>query len=133
MRALSLLVLVAGCSSSASSTTPDATTTPPDGAVGLSCGITMAAYCNANSCEDLAAAKQDKTLCPASLKTCGEFEVITKGGVDTATQYFYQGDQLVAIDHTVLPGPHTCTAGPATFIEPSCGTTTGQTLPACGP
>jgi hypothetical protein len=134
MRALCLLLLLlAGCSSSASSSNPDATTNPPDGAVGLTCGTTISAYCNANGCDQtLTAAKQDKSLCPASLNACGDFDVITKGGLDTATIYFYQAGQLVAIDNVLLPGHHACAAGPGTFAEPSCGNNS-QTLPACGP
>lgn len=132
MRSPGLLFLLVGCSSSAPSSTPDATTTPPDGTLALTCGTTIAAYCSATSCDQsLAAAKQDRSLCPASLNTCGAYEVITKGGIDTATFYFYQGDQLVAVDHELLPGHHTCSAGPATFDEPTCGPSS-QNLPACG-
>jgi hypothetical protein len=133
MRTPGFLVLLAACSSSASSNTPDAATSPPDGTIGLTCSTSIAEYCNANSCDQtLAAAQQDKDLCPASQNTCGTFEVITKGRLDTATIYYYQGGQLVAIDNLLLPGHHVCAAGPATFVEPSCGNT-GQTLPACGP
>ncbi len=131
MRTLGLLLLLAGCSSSVSSSTPDASAIPPDGAAGLTCSTTISEYCGSNSCDQsLAAAKQDHGLCPASLNTCGSFEVITKTALDTATIYYYQGDQLVAIDHFLLPGHHTCVAGPSAFVEPTCGST-GQTLPAC--
>jgi hypothetical protein len=131
MRTLGLFLLLAGCSSSASSNTLDASTLPPDGAVGLTCSTTIAAYCGSNSCDQsLAAAKQDHSLCPASLNTCGSFEVIIKSALDTATVYYYQGDQLVAIDHFLLPAHHTCVAGPSSFVEPACGNTS-QTLPAC--
>jgi hypothetical protein len=130
MRALGLLLLAA-CSSSASSSVSDATTNPPDGAAGLTCGSTIAAYCGSNTCEQsLAAAKLDHSLCPASLNTCGSFQVITKSALDTATVYYYQSDQLVAIDHFLLPAHHTCLAGPSSFVEPTCGNTS-QTLPAC--
>jgi hypothetical protein len=122
---------LAACSSSASSTTPDASTTPGDGAAGLTCSTSIAAYCTSNRCDQsLTAAKQDKSLCPASLNTCGAFDVITKGNVDTATIYYYQNDQLVAVDNLLLPNHHTCAAGPATFAEPTCGNSS-QSLPAC--
>lgn len=128
MRSLSVVLLLAGCSSSASSNNPDAAT---DASGGLTCSTTIAEYCGANSCDqDIAAAKQDKGLCPASLNMCGTFEVITKGGIDTATFYYYQGGQLVAIDNLLLPGHHTCAAGPNTFVEPTCGSGS-QPLPAC--
>ena len=131
MRALGLLLLLAACSSSASSTTLDAATPPTDGSVGLTCGTTIATYCGSNSCnQTLAAAEQDHSLCPASENTCGTFQVVTKGNLDTATIYYYQGGQLVAIDNLLLPGHHTCVAGPTTFVEPTC-TTASHTLPAC--
>jgi hypothetical protein len=140
MRSLSFLVVLAACSSNASSgspsadaatTAPDAATTVPDGGTGLTCATTIAAYCNANACDQLlTAAEQDKALCPASLTMCGGYDVIVKGGLDTSTTYYYQAGQLVAIDHLLLPNHHTCAAGPATFQEPSCSPS-GQTLPAC--
>ena len=133
MRSLSLLlVLFAGCSSSTSSTTTDATTTPSDGgAGGLSCGATLTAYCASNSCDQsLTAAKQDKGLCPASMNTCGNYNVVTRNMIDTGTVYYYQGDQLVAVTSFSLPARRNCLAGPSTFEEPTCGATS-QTLPAC--
>jgi hypothetical protein len=93
--------------------------------------MTITDYCAASSCDKtLAAAQQDKALCPASQNTCGEFETVTKSGIDTATVYYYQGGQLIAIDKFLLPGHHACAAGPSSFVEPACGTTS-QTLPAC--
>jgi hypothetical protein len=124
MRSCSFLVLLAACSSSAPGSTADAT-------AGLACATTIAGYCNATACDrSLATAEQDKTLCPASLATCGAYEVITKAGVDTATVYYYQADQLVAIDHVLFPSHHACSAGPAAFDVPGCGSSS-QTLPAC--
>ncbi|HEX2686863.1 MAG TPA: hypothetical protein VHN14_09600 [Kofleriaceae bacterium] len=75
-------------------------------------------------------AKQDKNLCPASLIRCGDYDVILQGSVDTATNYYYQAGQLVAIDHIVFPNRHTCLAGPAMFSATRCATT-NRPLPAC--
>lgn len=60
----------------------------------------------------------------------GSYTVITQAGIDTATSLYYMGDQLVAIDHTLLPGRRSCTAGPSTFSPPSCDPG-GTQLPAC--
>jgi len=131
MRSPGLLFVVAACSSSASDRTPDATTSYFDAAIGLTCGTTIAAYCDTRDCDQsLAAAEQDHNLCPASQNTCGAFEVIVRGGVDTETIYYYQGDQLTAIVNRLLPGHRTCAAGPAMFEEPSCDDSS-QTLPIC--
>ncbi|HEX7843440.1 MAG TPA: hypothetical protein VF469_38470 [Kofleriaceae bacterium] len=129
MRFLGVAIALAACSSSAPGG-PDATTSS-DGAAALTCGTSVASYCMASRCDPtLAAAEQDKTLCPASLAVCGSYTVITQAGIDTATSLYYMGDQLVAIDHTLLPGRVTCTAGPSTFSPPSCGPGATQ-LPAC--
>lgn len=97
----------------------------------LTCGTSVASYCMASRCDPtLAAAEQDKALCPASLEVCGSYTVITQAGIDTATSLYYMGDQLVAIDHTLLPGRRSCTAGPSTFSPPSCDPG-GTQLPAC--
>ncbi|HEU4735316.1 MAG TPA: hypothetical protein VFT22_45810 [Kofleriaceae bacterium] len=126
-----MLVCLAACGSSAAGLAPDASTNPDGGA--LTCGTTIASFCGAHPCDrTLTDAAQDKALCPASLFTCGGYDVVIEGGLDTSTRYYYQGDQLIAIDHTSLPLLRTCTAGPARFEVPSCASP-GQRLPACGP
>ncbi|HEY0483431.1 MAG TPA: hypothetical protein VGD37_38190 [Kofleriaceae bacterium] len=132
VRFVSLVLLAAACSSHApSSGSPDAAGAPPDGAIALTCGTTIADYCTAHGCDrTLADAEQDKRLCPASMTVCGDYTVVTQGGVDTSTRYYYRADQLVAIDHTLLPGRRTCSAGPATFFAPACDPG-GTALPAC--
>ena len=128
MRLCSLLIgswiASAACSSSSSSIT--------DGGPGsLSCGSTVAAYCGANGCQTtLVGAEQDKSLCPASLTPCGDYNLIVKNAIDTATTYYYFQGNLLAVGHTLLPGKTTCLAGPSTFTPPSCAGTS-QTLPAC--
>jgi hypothetical protein len=114
----------AACSSSSSTVT--------DGGPGaLSCGSTVAAYCGANTCQTtLTIAEQDKSLCPASLTPCGDYNLITKNAVDTTTTYYYFQGNLLAVSHTLLPGKATCLAGPSTFTPPSCSGTS-QPLPAC--
>lgn len=118
------LIAPAACSSSSSSVT--------DGGPGaLSCGSTVAAYCGANGCQTtLAGAEQDKSLCPASLTPCGDYNLIIKSAIDTATTYYYFQGNLLAVGHTLLPGKMTCLAGPSTFTPPSCSGAS-QTLPAC--
>jgi hypothetical protein len=112
------------CSSSSSSVS--------DGGAGaLSCGSTVAAYCGAGGCQTtLAGAEQDKSLCPASLTPCGDYNLIIKSAIDTATTYYYFQGNLLAVGHTLLPGRATCLAGPSTFTPPSC-TGMSQNLPAC--
>jgi hypothetical protein len=124
MRLPGLLIALAACSSSSSSVT--------DGGAGaLSCGSTVAAYCGASGCQrTLAGAEQDKSLCPASLTPCGDYNLILKGAIDTATTYYYLQGNLLAVGHTLLPGKITCVAGPSTFTPPSCQGTS-QPLPAC--
>lgn len=118
------LIASAACSSSSSSVT--------DGGPGaLSCGSTVAAYCGASGCQTtLAGAEQDKSLCPASLTPCGDYNLIIKSAIDTATTYYYFQGNLLAVGRTLLPGKTSCVAGPSTFTPPSC-TGTSQTLPAC--
>jgi len=85
-----------------------------------------------NHCDaDLATAKQDTSLCPASLIRCGDYDVILHSSVDTSTNYYYQDGQLVAIDLLVFPSRQTCLGGPAMFEAPQCATT-NRPLPACG-
>jgi hypothetical protein len=131
MKLLGLVILLAACSSS-SSRASDASI-PSDGSGALTCGTTIADYCAANPCDQtLAAAQQDKSLCPASQNVCDSYTVVTRPSVDTSMSLYYLADQLVAIDHTLLPGHRTCTAGPSTFSPPTCGPG-GQQLPACSP
>jgi hypothetical protein len=131
MRFVSLVIFVAACSSS-SPGSADATT-PSDGAAALTCGTSLASYCATARCDPtLAAAEQDKTLCPASLTACGSYTVITQIGIDTSISLYYMSDQLVAIDHTLLPGRRICAAGPSMFSPPSCPPG-GTQLPACSP
>lgn len=119
----------AACSSSSSSITDGGVIS--DGAGALSCGSTVAAYCGASGCQTtLTSAKQDKTLCPASLVSCGDYDLILKTAVDTSTTYYYFQGNLLAVGRAILPGKNTCLAGPSTFTPPSCSGTS-QTLPAC--
>lgn len=129
MRPLGLLIVLAACSSSSSSATDGSVIS--DGAGALTCGSTVATYCTANACQmTLAGAQQDKTLCPASLTPCGDYDVIVKGNIDTTTTYYYFQGNLLAIGHTLLPGKASCVAGPSTFTPPTC-TGMSQALPAC--
>ena len=114
----------AACSSSSSSIADG-------GPGGLSCGSTAAAYCGASGCQTtLAGAEQDKSLCPASLTPCGDYNLIIKSAIDTVTTYYYFQGNLLAVTHTLLPRTTTCFAGPSTFTPPSCAGAS-QTLPAC--
>lgn len=100
--------------------------------VALDCSNSLAEYCAMNHCDaDLATAKQDTSLCPASLIRCGDYDVILHSSVDTSTNYYYQAGQLVAIDLLVFPNHQTCLGGPAMFDAPQCATT-NRPLPACG-
>lgn len=142
MRPASFLVsvFVLACSSS-SSRSPDAGATGGDdggggggtidGGGALSCGTTLTSYCTANSCpHSLDGAKQDPSLCPASLTPCGDNDVITKINLDTNTTYYYLRGALVAVGHRTFPRAATCLAGPSTFTPPTCSQPS-QTLPAC--
>lgn len=129
MRRCGLLIILAACSSSSSSITDGSVIS--DGAGALTCGSTVAAYCGASGCQTtLAGAKQDKSLCPASLTPCGDYDLVLKAAVDTATTYYYFQGNLLAVGRTLLPGKNSCVAGPSTFTPPSCQGMS-QTLPAC--
>jgi hypothetical protein len=129
MRLPGLLIILAACSSSSSTITDGGVIS--DGAGALSCGSTVAAYCGASGCQTtLAGAKQDKTLCPASLVSCGDYDLVLKTAVDTSTTYYYFQGNLLAVSRALLPGKNSCLAGPSTFTPPSCSGTS-QTLPAC--
>ena len=93
MRTLSLIVLLAACSSS-SPPSADATIET----ISMTCNTDVTAYCNANPCiKSLAIAEKDASLCPASEITCGNFQVILKSDAGTLTTFYYQSGQLVAI------------------------------------
>jgi hypothetical protein len=143
MRPFGLLILLAACSSSSSRSTgsPDGGASDgsgasdggsaSDGGGALTCGTTIPSYCTANRCDPtIDLAKQDRMLCPASLTPCGDYDLIVQGSIDTTTSYYYFQGNLLAVDHTLLPGRASCVAGPSTFTPPSC-TGTSQTLPAC--
>jgi hypothetical protein len=123
----SLLACSSGSPDTSATVDSNLETTP------LTCSSSVADFCATAPCDrDLAVAKQDPSLCPASLIHCGDYDVILKGSADTATNYYYQGDQLVAVEHIVFPSQFDCLAGPAMFNAPECATT-NQPLPACGP
>ena len=126
MRTLSLVVLLAACSSS-SPPSADATVET----ISMTCNTDVTAYCNANPCiKSLAIAEKDASLCPASEITCGNFQVILKSDAGTLTTFYYQSGQLVAIAQPSLATGAACMAGPTSFSAPKC-VTTGRSLPAC--
>ncbi|HEX8112169.1 MAG TPA: hypothetical protein VF516_30760 [Kofleriaceae bacterium] len=130
---IGLVLAPAACSSSSSSTTlpGDGGGVLSDGGGSLTCGSTVAAYCGASGCQlTLAAAKQDTMLCPASIVSCADWDLIFRTAVDTSTTYYYFQGNLMAVSHSVLPGKMSCLAGPSTFTPPSCQGT-AQPLPAC--
>src|SRR5262249_7283777 len=81
-------ILLAACSSSTSrvsdggSPGDDGSSPGDDAGSALSCGITLAAYCTSNppnACDQTVdGAKQDKTLCPATLVPCGDYALVIK-------------------------------------------------------
>jgi hypothetical protein len=126
MRTLSLIVLLAACSSS-SPPTADATIE----FIAMTCNTDVTAYCDSNPCvKSLAAAEKDATLCPASEITCGSYQVILKADAGKLTTFYYQGGQLAAIANPSLSTGAACVAGPASFSAPKC-VTAGRSLPAC--
>jgi hypothetical protein len=128
MRICSLLIFLTACTAYASNQ-PDPSNQP----VRLTCTNSVAHYCATNSCNrTLAAAKQDKILCPATLTRCGRYEVVGHSSVDVLTRWYYQAGQLVAITSRIFPGHYVCLAGPTTFVAPPCAGP-AHTLPACGP
>jgi hypothetical protein len=128
MRTLSLVVLLAACSSSASdSTTTDATVET----IAMNCSTAVTDFCKSTACDQtLAAAEKNMALCPASEITCGGFNVILRVEAGTPTTYYYQGGTLVAVAHPSQPGGAACLGGPTTFSAPKC-VTAGRSLPAC--
>ncbi len=137
---IGLLLAPAACSSSSSSTTlpgdgggvlSDGGGVLSDGGGSLTCALTVTAYCSASGCQLTAAgAKQDRTLCPASIVSCGDYDLVFKTGVDTSTTYYYFQGNLLAVSRAILPGKTSCIAGPSTFTPPTCQGTS-QSLPAC--
>lgn len=129
---LAACTVCAACASGSSGTTSDGDSGSSVENVALACSTKLADYCAMNHCDaDLATAKQDTSLCPASLIRCGDYDVILRSSVDTSTNYYYQAGQLVAIDLLVFPNRQTCLGGPAMFDAPQCATT-NRPLPACG-
>lgn len=128
MRTLSLLVLLAACSSgSTDSPTVDATVET----IAMSCSTAVTDYCKSTACDQsLADAEKNAALCPASEITCGGFNVILRNEGGIPTTYYYQGGQLVAIAHPSQPGGAACLGGPTAFSAPKC-VTAGRSLPAC--
>jgi hypothetical protein len=127
MRTLSLVVLLAACSSSSDSVTVDATIET----IAMNCSTAVADFCKSTACDQtLAAAEKDMALCPASEITCGGFNVILRVEAGVPTTYYYQSGQLVAVAHPSQPGGAACLGGPATFSAPKC-VTAGRSLPAC--
>jgi hypothetical protein len=125
---ISLILALAACSSGSSSPSVDSSTGET---IRLTCSSSIAEYCATAHCDlELAVAKQDRSLCPASLIRCNDYDVILRSSVDTSTNYYYQGGQLVAIEFIRYPGQYSCTAGPAMFDAQHCATT-DQPLPAC--
>ena len=128
MRTLSLVVLLAACSSgSTDSPTVDATIET----IAMSCSTAVTDFCKTTACDQtLAAAEKNAALCPASEITCGGFNVILRNEGGIPTTYYYQGAQLVAVAHPSQPGGAASLGGPATFSAPKC-VTAGRSLPAC--
>jgi len=102
----------------------------PDGAT-LTCSTQLTDYCTKNLCDrPLVQAKQDRNLCPASIATCGQYDLITRTATDTLQTHYYLGGQLYAVDQVTLPSTRACLAGPNPFTLPGCDAQS-QTLPAC--
>ena len=138
MRSWSLTILLAACTSNAADPSdPSNPSDPSVETVAMTCSTSVASYCAANGCDrTLAEAEKDRALCPASVMTCGAFDVVMTAGIDTMTSFYYKDGELIAIGHAVLPRRHDCLAGPATFSAPLPSTqcaTTSRTLPVCGP
>jgi hypothetical protein len=97
----------------------------------VACRTSVADYCAANVCDrTLAAAEQDRSLCPATITACSDITAIAQSRSDTAALWYYQGGSLVAIVRPLSPG-YMCLAGPDVFVIPPCPLS-GQSSPACG-
>jgi len=103
------------------------------------CSATIAKYCGDSSptgCPlTLADARQSRALCgpgfPAVLGRCGDYDVVSKGEIDTSATYFYRNEKLVAIVARAPIPFARCVAGPADFVVPDCSEATFDTLPVC--
>ena len=127
MRLLGCVVWLSACTSSAHPSPP------LDPANTLTCSASVVGYCAQNRCDrTLAVARQDKSLCPATITRCGNLDVITHTSIDVATSWYYRRDQLVAIVNLILPVRRVCLAGPERFQLPVC-TAPARRLPVCGP
>jgi hypothetical protein len=118
MRKLSLVVLLAACSSgSSNSVGTDAALET----ISMTCSTAVTDYCKTNACDQsLAVAEKDATLCPASEMTCGDFKAILRNDAGTTAVFYYQGGSLVAIAHPSAPGGAACLAGPMSFSALRC-------------
>jgi hypothetical protein len=97
----------------------------------MTCTTTMKDYCTTTLCDQaLSDAEKDKRLCPASEIACGDFNIIMKADGSAMTNFYYQGGELVAIEHVVSQNQHDCLGGPTSFSAQHCAST-GKALPAC--
>jgi hypothetical protein len=73
----------------------------------------------------------DKDLCDglSGWETCGDYQVIHQSFIDDGKVYFYQDDQLVAVEHIGVFG-RLCAGGPQAFDAPSCSSGS-ETMPQC--
>ena len=121
-----VIFVLAACSSTACASSDESVETSP-----LTCSGSVADYCTAHPCDrDLATAKQDPRLCPASQIRCGDYDVILSSGIGASTNYYYRGGELVAIEQLVFPGHATCLGEPLMFDKTQCAAT-HRRLPAC--
>lgn len=125
-------LLAAGCASPGTPQRPGET---PDRTVTANCKATLAEYCTTASCDQtLEAAQQDEALCagsPSMLVTCGGYQVVLRGDLNTAPQIFYSNGNLVAIVNRVDVIPGECAAGPLVFLAPQCPRSERVPLDAC--
>src|SRR4051794_24340644 len=129
-RSLVLSIVLAACTPTNPHLNDIDASAGPDGPT-LVCGTAITDYCSRNLCDrPLVQAKQDRNLCPASITTCGVFDMIARTAPDTIQTHYYQGGQLYAVDQVTLPSTRACLAGPNPFTLPACNEQS-QTLPAC--
>jgi len=127
-------LLVVACTSSTSSTHPSPLVPEvPDRVDTLPCHGSVADQC-ANCDLTLDAALADQRLCKpgfAGLEACDDFDVVTKGEIDTATEYYYRDGQLSAVLLVGIPFGTSCSAGPQSFEAPHCNHEHAIQTPAC--
>jgi hypothetical protein len=129
-RSLVLWIALAACTPTNPRSNEMDAAAGPDGPT-LACGTQITDYCSKNLCDrPLVQAKQDRNLCPASITTCGLYDMIARTGTDPIQTHYYQGGQLYAVDEVTLPSMRTCLGGPNPFTVPTCSEQS-QTLPAC--